>query len=1458
MIAAPKQSLYLQMMLVVAGWRAGAAAWMTGLPFWPDVVRFSQKIGVPVTAIAHWALRTMPWLRKAEWLLEVETLTKRHPVAIAFSICYVAWSGLMPTLYGHIATDRTLYPVLAAISGFNPFLGLLCGAAFGVADFAQKLVWNDIFQDAHTPQGRLSMNYWGAMAGYLIAYSSTMTMGMLPGIASRVSRLAMRKTLQTFFYRRSAAAADGAVPLNGWRIYVRQRPGNIPELAMAGSPPDSSWTLKAGPYSESECWSRISDLDASRQYDATVFPVDRNKFARPAAKPATPYAAYRPSPIPAPLEQVDPLKSPWTQIDPRRCATAEGTYPMPEMVAGFFGGALAAAVTMALIAPKLEAGIFYLRPNADDSCHKLEVEKYLQGNSPIGGLGGGIGGLGPNVTPPPRPPGTPPAGSGPPAVPDPAAFVDRYNVVNSKVVQDPALTARLKTVLDGFHQTGKMDLGELTSIEQAQDAIRQQTIASADAGNEQNLAANQAWIAAQRVQQQARDDAAAAVQAGLRRQYDGAIQQASGLRPGFDGSAAAMALANDPKYSGVIRPDGTIDPAALRTMQGDLLGATQKTDSDQAVLANATATAANKTVTNFRDGAILAASSVVGGTLLSAGCSALSVAAAMGAGSSGITAYSDGKDLGGTAAAALTGGLTGVFLGGTGALLANCGFNPAAAGLGLLGTVSGLQGLYNGTGFLKGFGSGVGSGIVGMAFVGVGGQIGNALGLVPTAPMAAPAPEPIPLGPKVRVSVDSPSASPLTDNWGGAMPAKPPAPAAPPPDLSLPRPYTSPDGANWGQDIVPPPRATPNPDFTQPGGFVSPKSDSWGGQRPAPPYEPAPPAPDLSLPRQNISPDGENWRTQPKPPAPPDPPAPEWWQKPHLEPEPYVPPKAFPLEPEPRGWIGNRGDLGPGNDFPGSRFPYNQPRSWTPPVPEPGPRPFVSPELGWPGEPTTPAPPAPRPPDIGTTPYKSADAGSWPDAPPPRVPATPPSPVPPAPETPASPPPAPETPASPAPAAAGSGPDAPPPRVPAAPPSPVPPAPETPSTPVTPAPETPASPAPAAAPPAEPPISGEPDTSSPYPKGLNPHTVTPEQADRIAAVQRNNDIEKLATHPAESLKQSEDFFRSHGDPETADMVSDAIKRKAYNEQLDQHTNRSLEDLRNSEAAARQAGDNQTADLLRDAATRKMQLPPLTPEQQALMVNRLANDPGLVDRASYQNLENQWHERGQEEIADLYKRAWAQKSAMANRPNPDSFDPPVGGGGGFGRPIPRPPAPTPGLPGASTLTGQPLQHGTGTETGMEVPSAHAEPHSEPQHEAGPGDLTDGHIEVPAAHHEAGPADPAPEPPPAPEDPKSPAKQTEAKPVDGSDHGDDGWSPEALSRMKNHVVRVRSNDGKYDRVFDPSAVDTAPKGKEAWVLSDNQGNVQDVKFGPAVRSVDKPGLRARIEADYAKTASRNRSL
>ncbi len=198
------------LLMKIAEIRAAIGQALNRLPFWPQVVQISAVLCSPVTLAAKAALRAVPPLRKLEWLLEIESLTKRHPVVLALSLVFVAWRGLRTTPLGHIGTDPLIYPLLGAISGFNPFLGLCCGAAYGVADLLQKLVIPDIYG-----QGRkwVDLNYWGAMVGYVVAYSSIMIMGVFPGMLSRVFRAIVRAIITRIFIRRATASADGADPL---------------------------------------------------------------------------------------------------------------------------------------------------------------------------------------------------------------------------------------------------------------------------------------------------------------------------------------------------------------------------------------------------------------------------------------------------------------------------------------------------------------------------------------------------------------------------------------------------------------------------------------------------------------------------------------------------------------------------------------------------------------------------------------------------------------------------------------------------------------------------------------------------------------------------------------------------------------------------------------------------------------------------------------------------------------------------------------------------------------------------------------------------------------------------------------------------------------------------------------------------------------------------------------------
>ena len=189
------------------------------IPGSQQVEDFSEVATRPIRNLAGLFLGKFPWLKRWEWLLEIDRLRRIHPTMLLVLLAYVFYRGTQTTYLGHIATDMVIYPFLVLISYFNPFLGILSAAAFGIGDLLQKLVFNDIYGSLGT--GRLAAlgawgdgNYWGGIVGYCIAYSSIVMAGLLPGVMARVFRLAARKTLAVIFFRKTAAVADGVTPGN--------------------------------------------------------------------------------------------------------------------------------------------------------------------------------------------------------------------------------------------------------------------------------------------------------------------------------------------------------------------------------------------------------------------------------------------------------------------------------------------------------------------------------------------------------------------------------------------------------------------------------------------------------------------------------------------------------------------------------------------------------------------------------------------------------------------------------------------------------------------------------------------------------------------------------------------------------------------------------------------------------------------------------------------------------------------------------------------------------------------------------------------------------------------------------------------------------------------------------------------------------------------------------------------
>lgn len=198
-----------ELLIRFAAWRAGVARRLDEILFWRELTEFCRRVSLPLTGLARGTLRLFPFLRRLEWLLEIESLTRRHPVVLVFTLAFVLLRGLKTTPLGHIATDKAIYPFIALVSGYNPFLGMLCGIFYGAGDLAQKFFLPDIYGARHWSDG----NFWGAMAGYVVAYSSLMIMGLAPGMASRTCRAAAGAAIRSYLSRRATAMADGGVPL---------------------------------------------------------------------------------------------------------------------------------------------------------------------------------------------------------------------------------------------------------------------------------------------------------------------------------------------------------------------------------------------------------------------------------------------------------------------------------------------------------------------------------------------------------------------------------------------------------------------------------------------------------------------------------------------------------------------------------------------------------------------------------------------------------------------------------------------------------------------------------------------------------------------------------------------------------------------------------------------------------------------------------------------------------------------------------------------------------------------------------------------------------------------------------------------------------------------------------------------------------------------------------------------
>lgn len=125
-----------------------------------------------------------PLGKRLDPFLGIGDLRRRNPLLALIPMTVLFVLGVLRSEFGHMDTVPGILPIMALVSGLNPLAGILSALAYGVGDLLQKFAIDDVFYEG----ARTAGDYWGARIGYLIAYSSLLLFGVLPGALSRVGR----------------------------------------------------------------------------------------------------------------------------------------------------------------------------------------------------------------------------------------------------------------------------------------------------------------------------------------------------------------------------------------------------------------------------------------------------------------------------------------------------------------------------------------------------------------------------------------------------------------------------------------------------------------------------------------------------------------------------------------------------------------------------------------------------------------------------------------------------------------------------------------------------------------------------------------------------------------------------------------------------------------------------------------------------------------------------------------------------------------------------------------------------------------------------------------------------------------------------------------------------------------------------------------------------------------------
>lgn len=157
-----------------------------------------------ITSVA-WLIAKAPLIGRLAGQLRFEEFTSLGRSLVLGACAVAALLGFYPSSLGHIETTPFINIIMPIISCINPALGFASSVIFGICDFAEKMLTNNVYYEGNNPT---TGDYIGARIGFLFSYTMVMAWGILPGMFSHALSRRVLRWAERRAQRRSLGAAS--------------------------------------------------------------------------------------------------------------------------------------------------------------------------------------------------------------------------------------------------------------------------------------------------------------------------------------------------------------------------------------------------------------------------------------------------------------------------------------------------------------------------------------------------------------------------------------------------------------------------------------------------------------------------------------------------------------------------------------------------------------------------------------------------------------------------------------------------------------------------------------------------------------------------------------------------------------------------------------------------------------------------------------------------------------------------------------------------------------------------------------------------------------------------------------------------------------------------------------------------------------------------------------------------